>query len=161
MPDNDVAQAMETRPGAGTQRAVSATWRLAVLVVVIAGIGLVLAHSLRVYFVQSQEIAEMRAQIVAEKEKITGLEDKLARWNDPAYVRSVARQRLGWVMPGETGYRVIGADGKPLQGPAIGTNEAEEPQGPWWDRMWRSVKVADAPAPASSPAPQPSPSPSR
>ena len=36
--------------------------------------------------------------------------------HDPDYVRTQARERLGWVVPGETGYRVVGADGKPLGG---------------------------------------------
>ena len=128
-----------------SQRAMTATWRLAVLVVVIAGIALVLANSLRVYFAQASELAEVRGQIAAEQDRIADLEDKLKRWEDPEYVKSIARVRLGWVMPGEVGYRVIGADGKPLDGAAIELEAAEPPQ-LWWEKMWGSVQVADSPA---------------
>ncbi|OYX13042.1 MAG: hypothetical protein B7Z15_08665 [Rhizobiales bacterium 32-66-8] len=150
---------MDPKPGPipRAQRAMSATWRLIVLLVVIAGLGLVLAHSLRVYFAQSQEIAAVRADIAAKQEQIADLEDKLNRWNDPEYVRSVARVRLGWVMPGEVGYRVIGADGQPLEGPEIETPADREDPGLWWEKMWRSVEIADAPEPEPTPAPSPEP----
>ena len=147
---------MDAGPGIvpRAQRALSATWRLAVLGVVIAGLALVLAHSLRVYFAQSQEIAAVRADIAAKQEQIAELEDKLNRWNDPEYVRAVARVRLGWVMPGEVGYRVIGADGQPLDGASI---EAPDPAntGLWWERMWGSVALADQPVEESAPKADP------
>lgn len=137
----------------------TATWRLAVLVVVIAGIALVLANSLRVYFAQAGELTAVRAQIAEEQERIADLQDKLDRWNDDEYVKAIARVRLGWVMPGEIGYHVIGADGQPLEGSTMG-QEPEE-SGLWWEKMWRSVQLADAPAeePVNKPAPTPSPTP--
>lgn len=147
---------MDAGPGPlpRAQRALSATWRLAVLLVVVAGLALVLAHSLRVYFAQSQEIAAVRVDIAAKQEQIADLEDKLNRWEDPQYVRSVARVRLGWVMPGEVGYRVIGADGQPLDGATIDTGDATE-TGLWWERMWGSVAAADMPAEEPAPAADP------
>lgn len=149
---------MSTAPDGPSRRirATAATWRLAVLVVVIAGIALVLVNSLRVYFAQAAEIAEVREQIAQEKERIADLEDRLQRWDDPEYVRSVARVRLGWVMPGETGYRVIGANGQPLDGSQLG-REPEEPQGLWWEKMWGSVAIADRPAEEPTPTPTPTP----
>ena len=132
-------------PAPRAQRAVTATWRLVVLLVVFAAIAMVLAHSLRVYFTQAEEIAVVKAQIAAEQDRIADLNDKLERWNDPAYVRSVARSRLGWVLPGEVGYRVLDADGKPLDGAAIELEAGAPPQ-LWWEKMWGSVQVADAPA---------------
>ena len=61
---------MDAGPGPlpRAQRALSATWRLAVLLVVVAGLALVLAHSLRVYFAQSQEIAAVRAALALTEE---------------------------------------------------------------------------------------------
>lgn len=138
------------------------TWRLAVLLVVIAGIAVVLANSLRVYFAQAGELTQLRQQIATEQERIADLEDKLNRWDDPDYVKAIARVRLGWVLPGEIGYHVIGADGQPLEGAAM-EQEAEEPPSLWWEKLWGSVKLADQPAPAEAdgtPDPTPSPSPS-
>ena len=147
----------EPAPAPSTARAVSATWRLVALAAVIAGVALLLATSLRVYFAQANELAEIRSQIATEKDKIADLEDKLNRWNDDEYVRSIARVRLGWVMPGEVGYHVIGADGQPLEGDTM-EKAAEESPGPWWENMWDSVRIADQPTAKPSAAPRITPS---
>ncbi len=138
----------------------SATWRLAVLAVVIAGIALLLATSLRVYFAQAGELADVRSQIADEQDRIADLEDKLNRWNDDEYVKAIARVRLGWVMPGEVGYHVIGADGQPLEGATM-KEAVEEPPSLWWEKMWGSVQVTDQPVedPSATPVPTPSASP--
>ncbi len=143
-------------PAPRAQRAITATWRLLVLLAVIAAIGLVLAHSLRVYFVQRAEIADLKVQIAQEQSNIADLNDQLERWNDPEYVRAIARERLGWVMPGEVGYHVLGADGKPLDGATIDAGEDED-AGTWWERMWGSVQVADQLAEEESAAEAPDP----
>ena len=81
----------------------------------------------------------------------------MARWDRPDYVRTQARERLGWVVPGETGYRVVDANGKPLGGGAEITADTPEPQKPqdaWWDKLWGSVEAADKPAPVK-PKPKP------
>ncbi len=74
----------------------------------------------------------------------------MARWDRPDYVRTQARERLGWVVPGETGYKVVDANGKPLGGGAEITADTPEPQKPqdaWWAKLWGSVEAADQPAP--------------
>ncbi|MEO7586807.1 MAG: septum formation initiator family protein, partial [Arachnia sp.] len=148
-------------------RALGVTWRLIILGVVVAAIAVTLAQSLRVYFAQRQEIAQYRTEIQDKRDQIATLEDQIARWEDPDFVRAEARSRLGWVMPGEVGYRVIGEDGEPLGGDSA-VLSPEEPTGLWWERVWGSVVIADkpveetavTPAPEPSPAPTPSPSPS-
>lgn len=127
-------------------RALSATWRLLLLLVLIATIAATLAQSLRVYFLQADQIAAVRIEIQERHEQIADLNDQLERWEDPQYVEAEARARLGWVMPGEVGYRVIGADGKPLAGEAdvLGTKTEAVP-GTWAERLWGSVKLADDP----------------
>lgn len=121
-----------------------ATWRLILLGVVIAALVLALAQSLRVYFAQASDIAQLRAEIEQSQADIAELEDQLERWDDPEYVKVQARERLGWVLPGETGYRVVGADGETLGGDSSVLAE-EEAQGMWWERMWGSVAKADEP----------------
>lgn len=122
------------------------TWRLLILGVVMAALAVTLAQSLRVYFAQAQETAMLREQIAQRQQEISTLEDQLARWKDPAFVKAEARSRLGWVMPGETGYRVIGADGKPIGGDSTVLAPNKPSSGMWWQQMWGSVAVADAPA---------------
>ncbi|WP_296136716.1 septum formation initiator family protein [uncultured Tessaracoccus sp.] len=121
------------------------TWRLVVLGVVVLGLAVVFGQSLRIYLVQASELAEVRERISTTKEDISRQRDELERWKDPEYVRSQARVRLGWVMPGEVGYRVIGPDGKPIDGSETVGDMADDAAGPWYERMWTSVQVADEP----------------
>lgn len=138
-------------------RALGVTWRLLILAVVMAAIAITLAQSLRVYFAQRQEIAQFRAQIQASTDEIVDLEDQLARWEDPDFVRAEARSRLGWVMPGEVGYRVIGVDGKALGGDSDVLAAEQAPTGLWWERVWGSVVAADEPVPEAATSPGPIP----
>ena len=92
------------------------TARALALVVVVLVLTISYATSLRIYFSQAHEIASTKAQIAESQAAITDLQGQIARWDDPAYVTAQARERLGWLVPGETGYTVVGADGKPLGG---------------------------------------------
>ena len=142
-----MARAAEERPRvSSSERALGMTWRLLILGVVMAALAVTLAQSLRVYFAQSKEMALLQHQIAQSRQEIATLDDQLARWKDPAFVKAEARTRLGWVVPGETGYRVIGADGKPIGGDSTVLSPSKPSTGMWWQQMWGSVGVADAPA---------------
>jgi cell division protein FtsB len=120
-----------------------------VLLLVVVVLAISFGQSLRIYLAQQHDLAVAEQQIRETSTKIADLESELARWDDPEYVKAQARDRLGWVMPGETGYRVVGADGKPLGGGVVIQSGQELPAGEhdpvWWDRMWGSVRTADAP----------------
>jgi len=109
------------------------------------------ASSLRVYFAQAHEIAATKAEIAQRQQAIEGLQAERARWDNDDYVRAQARERLGWVVPGEVGYRVVDANGKPvgggeeIQGGSSGV--APPSKSAWWTRLEESVKAADHPAP--------------
>jgi Septum formation initiator len=117
------------------------------------------ATSLRIYFTQARDIAEARATITARQQRIAELEGELAQWNDVNYVKTQARDRLGWVVPGEIGFRVVGPDGKPLGGGVeigTGTRPGDHVHDAWWSRLWGSVEAADRPAPVrTDPADRP------
>ena len=130
------------------------TARALALVVVVLVLTISYATSLRIYFSQAHEIASTKAEIANSQAAITDLQGQIARWNDPAYVTAQARERLGWLVPGETGYTVVGADGSPLGGglslDSSATPDPEQAQPMWWDRMWGSVATADKPAPVKA-----------
>ena len=122
------------------------------------------AQSLRVWFDQHQQISALQQEIRDREKRVNQLDDEIARWNDDAYVRAQARQRLGWVMPGEVGYRVIGADGKPVGAPpepAGPVDPAADTQDPtWYTKLWGSVEGAGKPAQKVAPLPaKPTPKP--
>ena len=110
---------------------------------------------LSVYINQQKDIAQTRAEIAAQQSEIAQLQDELQRWQDPAYVRAQARDRLGWVMPGEIGYRVVDENGEVIGGTvsSLDTTEETEPV-VWYEALWSSLVSADQPAPApTSPTP--------
>ena len=75
----------------------------------------VLVPTLGTYIEQRQKIAALEQAVHVSEERIAELKAERDRWNDPAYVQSQARARFGYLMPGETSYVVLGADGKPLE----------------------------------------------
>uniref|UniRef100_UPI0013002219 FtsB family cell division protein n=1 Tax=Desertihabitans aurantiacus TaxID=2282477 RepID=UPI0013002219 len=132
-------------------RTLGVTRRAVALAVVLAMLVLSYASSLRIYLNQQSEAAEARAEIAATQQRIDTLRDHLDRWQDPAYVQAQARARLGWVMPGETGYVVLGPDGEPVDGGTTIDSERSDGDRPdadaWWARMAGSLEAADHPAP--------------
>jgi hypothetical protein len=115
---------------------------------VLAVLAVSYASSARAWLRQRNEIADLTAQIKASQAAIDGLHEERHRWDDPAYVKQQAHDRFGWVMPGETGYRVIGDDGEPL---GDASNQLAEPVtqprdggAAWWDAAWSSVEGAGA-----------------
>ena len=83
------------------------------------------------------------------------LEREKRRWHDPAYVETQARERFGYLMPGETSYVVLGEDGQPLESRSTLTDPASvtaRTPTAWWTSEWKSVQLAGNP-----PAPQPPP----
>lgn len=131
------------------RRGLGMTRRALALIVVLVVLALSYASSLRIYLGQQHELAVAEQQIRERSAQIAGLESELARWDDPAFVKAQARDRLGWVMPGEVGYRVIGPDGEPLGGGVTIESQERLPAGEhdpmWWDRLWGSIETADAP----------------
>ncbi len=148
MPDEPQGTARpRIAPGLGV------TQRLVALLVVFAVLALSYVSSLRIYIDQEQQMAAARAQIARDQAAVDRLTDEIARWKDPDYVKTQARDRLGWVLPGEVGYRVLGADGKVIGGQVgsiAGRNDPENQT--WYERLQGSVQTADQPAPAT---PQP------
>ena len=130
------------------------TGRAAVLVLVLAVLTVSYASSLRAYLQQRTQINQLKSQIAQHEANIDSLESEKERWDDPAYVEQQARERLGYVMPGERSYLVLGEDGKALE-PA---SQLQDPTTvisttptPWWSDGWASIELAGNPPKAGRP----------
>lgn len=111
--------------------------------------------SLHAWWQQRGEIQSLKAEKAMREAAIEELTDTEARWEDPAFVEAQARERFGWVMPGEVGYRVIGSDGR-VQGDVPALDEPPDPaQRPWYSSLWGSTKEAGIPPEASTERPDP------
>ena len=150
--------------------------RLLVLGLAMGAVTLLLAPNVHTFLQQRAEISALRDDIAAKEVQQGASEAELNRWDDPAYIKQQARDRVSMLMPGETGYWVYGAnaDGSP-EGSQKST-AATAAQGktainataitvePWvaglWEAVQKSAQVHSAPAtPAPEPAQTPTPAP--
>lgn len=125
------------------QKIKGVTSRFVALSVVFFIIALTIAPPMQRYFSQRAQISAVEAQIGASKNRLQNAEAELARWRDPAYVKSQARNRLHFVLPGERQYIVVGAKSQ-------SQNEADEQNSvadqlpdhaPWYERLISSIQT--------------------
>ncbi len=77
-----------------------------IVALVVVG-GLIVSPTLTTYVQQQRELAELRESVRLQNEQVDKADEERAKWLDPSYVRSQARGRLFYVMPGETQLSVI------------------------------------------------------
>ncbi|MDQ0733955.1 FtsB family cell division protein [Arthrobacter agilis] len=111
--------------------------RLLALAVVLVAVIVLLAPSVSRYVQQQGELDALRADIARQQQEQADYQSELARWDDPAFVKQQARERIFLVMPGETRYLVKGGEGIE---DGTGEGSAAEPTDlPWVDSLWSSV----------------------
>jgi cell division protein FtsB len=132
--------------------------RAAILAAVVCVLTLTIAGPVRTYFAQRTEMNQLAAMKSALQQQITDLEQLKTKQQDPAYIAAQARERLGFVKPGETPYQVqvpatADVPAEPGAGPGPLTGH-----GPWYAALWHTI--ADQPhGPPPPPPPPPSPPP--
>ncbi|MEX0984708.1 MAG: septum formation initiator family protein [Actinomycetota bacterium] len=89
------------------------TPRAAVLVFSMFLVGMLAIAPARAYFAQQARLADLERQATALAKSNEALRLRIADLNDPATLERLARECLGMVMPGETGYVVLPADAAP------------------------------------------------
>lgn len=127
------------------RRRTNLTGRAAMLALVVCMLAISLAYPLREYLAQRSEIGEYRARVAEQQQRVAELERARQRWQDPAYVEAQARDRLRYVMPGETSYVVLEADEAPAPDGVIEQQPAEVEPSPWFADLWHSVEAAGRP----------------
>ena len=121
----------------------SARWLAVVTVAFIFAI--TLAPPLQHYFAQRAQINSLRAQVNDSNNALEKAREELAKWNDPEYVATQARQRLHFVFPGERQYIVLDApkSEEEANGP-IAPISTLIPNGlPWYGRLIASITTTN------------------
>lgn len=124
------------------------------LVLVLAVLAVSYASSMRAYLEQKDHLAALRAGIGESEDNIDAMEREKRRLQDPAYVEAQAKQRLGWVMPGEVSFQVIDQNGEPLghRDNLSDPDEIEVVNEPaWWETAWDTMEIAGNPEDAPHP----------
>jgi cell division protein FtsB len=131
------------------QRFGSAARRAAILAAVVCVLTLTIAGPVRTYFAQRTEMKQLKATEAQLRAQIAELEQQKVKLGDPVFIAAQARERLGFVMPGEIPYQVqlpvnTGMPGTPgVDAPAANPDE------PWYTSLWHTI--ADAPHGVSPP----------
>jgi len=86
--------------------------RLLILFIVLFSIAVTLAPPTQHYFAQRAQISALEASVDSNRKKLEAARAELERWRDPNYIRSQARQRLHFVLPGERQYIILGAQSR-------------------------------------------------
>lgn len=112
-------KASKTRAPKQTRSAASAEWMrgmrlntytITLLAMIVLGV-LTLAPRVQEWFILRQQVAQAQADVEQARKDVTTMQSEVKRWEDPVYIRSQARDRLYYVMPGEVSYLVMDADG--------------------------------------------------
>jgi len=130
------------RTGAGPRNRL--TGRATALFVVLVMLAVAYAWPVKEYLRQRAELAMLRGQTVATQNQVAALTAEQKRWADPAYVKAQARDRLHYVMPGETAYVVL-QPGRPAQPQTLPPPTPAVPVA-WYEALWGTVRGADRPA---------------
>lgn len=69
-----------------------------------------IAPELQTWYTQQVTIADLKKENEETRKSLTQMKEDLKRWDDPAYVRAQARNRLFYVLPGEISFLVMDAD---------------------------------------------------
>ncbi|QOV37868.1 septum formation initiator family protein [Streptomyces ferrugineus] len=115
------------------------TGRAALLALVVCSLVVALAYPMRQYVSQRAEIADMQREREEAARRVEQLRDLKARWQDDAYAEQQIRQRLHYVMPGETGFIVVDPDAAKKS-----RTDQSEADRPWYANIWDGVDKADA-----------------
>lgn len=83
---------------------------VSVILVIIIGAYLI-SPDVQSYLNQRREIVEMEQSIQNAKDAVVDMQAERDRWQDPVYIRSQARDRLYYVLPGEVSYLVMDSEG--------------------------------------------------
>lgn len=136
--------------------------RAAILAAVVCVLTLTIAGPVRTYFAQRTEMKQLAAAEATMRQQISDLEQQKQKLADPVYVAAQARERLGFVMPGDIPYQVQLPPSATQAEPAEERVEAAKNSNPWYTSLWHTVAdtphgppapASPEPGPAGSPAP--------
>jgi cell division protein FtsB len=106
-------------------------------------LALFLAPPIKNYFTQRAQISALEAQLSSDYSALEAARKELMLWQDPNYIKSQARERLHFVMPGERQYIVTGGDESEDSNNGEINVVENLPEGqPWYTRMIASVTEA-------------------
>ena len=142
------AQAAESaakRPTSVSFGGIEISMRILGLVLLGALLAMLLVPSFMQLWSQERELAAIKAKVQQTQADNDAKRQQLELWSNPQYIASQARERLGYVKPGETQYSVLDP-GKDYQDQAqVAAAREAGPARPWMQVLSMTVEEADHP----------------
>ena len=126
--------------------------RAAILAAVVCVLTLTIAGPVRTYFAQRTEMKQLAASEAALRQQIADLEQQKVKLADPAYIAAQARERLGFVKPGDIPYQVQLPPSAAVPAEPGSPSTPAASNDPWYTSLWHTI--ADAPHSPPTLAPQ-------
>lgn len=104
----------------------------------------VLVPTIGTYLAQRQQITALQNAVEVGTDEVAALEAERARWKDPAYITTQARERLYYVKPGEVVYLVdndLTAAEAPQEQATV-SETVRQTRTDWMSQLLRSITEA-------------------
>ena len=102
-------------------------------------LALTIAPPVKHYFTQRAQISALKSQLSADNTALQKAREELTLWQDPEYVKSQARERLHFVMPGERQYIVTDGENNQQQNGTTKIASSLADGQPWYARLIASI----------------------
>ena len=102
-------------------------------------LALTIAPPVKHYFTQRAQISALKAQLSADNSALQKAREELLLWQDPEYIKSQARERLHFVLPGERQYIVTDGENNSKQNGTTKIASSLADGQPWYARLIASI----------------------
>jgi cell division protein FtsB len=113
--------------------------RVLALSVIFFILALTIAPPVKHYFTQRAQINALKSQLSADNSALQKARQELLLWQDPEYIKSQARERLHFVLPGERQYIVIDESTTDSNNTPTKIASALTDGQPWYARLIASI----------------------
>lgn len=120
----------------GRRRASNRGLALAAILFLLA---LAIAPPVKNFFTQRAQIGALESQLAADNSALTKARQELLLWQDPEYIKSQARDRLHFVLPGERQYIVVDRETGTSEQNRTKVATALTDGQPWYARLIASI----------------------
>ena len=102
-------------------------------------LALTIAPPVKHYFTQRAQISALKAELSADNTALQKAREELLLWQDPEYIKSQARERLHFVLPGERQYIVTDGQTNTSQNGSTKIASSLADGQPWYARLIASI----------------------
>jgi cell division protein FtsB len=113
--------------------------RLLALIALVFIFTLTIAPPVKHYFTQRAQISALKSQLSADNVALQKARQELLLWQDPEYIKTQARERLHFVLPGERQYIVTENSTTEANNGSTKIASALTDGQPWYARLIASI----------------------